>query len=980
MAINLITKAISTMKYSLQLSRITILYLFLIPMLSCTMAQEHPKNSLNLDKSIRTGHLPNGFTYYLKPTSDTNKINLRFYVKVGALNGNQLKTEQYAHLLEHFGYIEGYVKSYLQNDATFKKSGSTTFAGTSGIYTPYWSSVQDDDSLALMDRLQWFYNISNMELEDSLIIREARCVRQEVFYKAEGFGLNKRINKSLRDAAIFFDADGETPYTNWLTNYDMGGISIDSVREFQRSWYRPDRMGLMITGNIQDMDSLEQRLITLYSKIPKAAGEGGNFDRRIFYHSAPRRFKTVPRIELNRISTWNNKNSKISFFYRVKKFDPVLDTKEKWLNEQLYMAIYGMIYSRLREKGVPSWTIKKGGIIDIKFPDRDHPYLRLPEIENTLGTEQENIQRVASILKQLQKNGFTKQEWDERKQVLLKGISSKDTASTAFWEDQLEKHFVYNEILPAQKKAMTQGWIDNLSLGDINSYLQNNFSVMPDDIYITASAGHPALSYTEDQVRGWINEAIKNPIELKEIINISSLTPLDEKNSALMSEKEVEELKEGGYQKVEVDPDTGLEVLQLDNGVKLLLDNKETDKNSSEMISISGTSPNGASCFPKAHYYAAISAPEIVKLGGAGGFSRETIKRKLGKEFQFNTEPVQLQIQQNSSTVSTRASLKDLEEYLQLVYWYFTAPRKDSLAFKKWKSNIKEHYFSKSPKGVSPKTDMTDAIATLLNFEAYRPPHNPISTQQYHQTQHLDYEQAMSCYRAIFGNASKFTFTVRGSYKKEQVLPLLQKYLGNLPSNSNILCPTNENDVTLPKGPIYHTFYADKMKIGYTLYTLPYILTYIFPIVEENWKDRVVMDILNIDVQSKVGSELRFIKGASVYHETIEGRYSKVDELYSLTIHVDALDDEFEWIRSECKTIINEIKNRGLDTETKNLILQDPLFIGRYASDPKLKEKVMQYARSLTAEDIKKVAAKYLVERHQYEFVLRNQKENEIVP
>jgi len=944
------------------------------------MAQEHPKNSLNLDKSIRTGHLPNGFTYYLKPTSDTDKINLNFYVKVGALNGSEMKTEQYAHLLEHFGYIEGYVKSYLQNDATFKKSGSTTFAGTSGIYTPYWSSLQDDDSLALMDRLQWFANIADMELEDSLIIREARCVRQERYYKGAGFGLNKYINTSLRDASIFFDVDGETPYTNWLTNYDMGGISVASVREFYRRWYRPDRMGLIITGNIQDMDSLEQRIITLYSKIPKAAGEGGYFDRRIFYHSASRRFKTVPRIELNRISSWNNKNSKISFFYRVKKFDPILDTKEKWINEQMYMAVYGMIYSRLSERGVHSWTIKKGGVIDIKIPDRDHPYLRLPDIENAPGTEQENIQRVASILKQLKKNGFTKQEWDERKQVLLEGISSKDTASTAFWEDQLEKHFIYKEILPANKKAMTQRWIDNISLGDINTYLKNNFSVMPDDIYITASAGHPALAYTEKQVRGWISEAIKNPIELKKIINISSLTPLDEKSSALMSEKEVEELKVGGYQKVEVELDTGIEVLQLDNGVKLLLDNKETNKNSSEMISISGTSPHGASCFPKAHYYAAISAPEIVKLGGAGGFSRETIIRNLGKEFRFNAEPVQLRIQQNSSTVSTRASLKDLEKYLQLVYLYFTAPRKDSLAFEKWKSNIKENYFSKSPKGVSPKTDMTNAIATLLNFEAYRPPHNPISTQQYHQTQHLDYEQAVACYRAIFGNASKFTFTVKGSYKKELVLPLLQKYLGNLPSNSNILCQTNENDVRLPKGPVYHTFYADKMNIGYKLYTLPYMLTYIFPVSEDNWKDRVVLDIININLRFKVDGELRFIKGASVYYKSLEGRYFKANELYSLTIHVDALDDEFEWIQSECKAVITDIKNHGVDMKTKNLILEDPLFLGRYASDPKLKEKVMQYAGSLTAEGIKNVATKYLKENHQYEFVFRNQKENEMAP
>src|SRR5690606_1916384 len=175
-------------------------------------------------------------------------------------------------------------------------------------------------------------------------------------------------------------------------------------------------------------------------------------------------------------------------------------------------------------------------------------------------------------------------------------------------------------------------------------------------------------------------------------------------------------------------------------------------------------------------------------------------------------------------------------------------------------------------------------------------------------------------------------------------------------------------------------FNPDKMNIGYSLYTQPYMLTYIFPIPDDNWKDRVVMDIINIDLKSKIGGELRFIKGASVYHETIESRHSKADELYSLTVYVDTLDDEFKWVRSECKAIINEIKTQGLNEQTMNLILEDPLFFGRYSSSPKLKEKVMQYAKSLTTEDIKKVVSKYLKDSHLYEFTFRNHKEIEFVP
>src|SRR5699024_1568657 len=159
-----------------------------------------------------------------------------------------------------------------------------------------------------------------------------------------------------------------------------------------------------------------------------------------------------------------------------------------------------------------------------------------------------------------------------------------------------------------------------------------------------------------------------------------------------------------------------------------------------------------------------------------------------------------------------------------------------------------------------------------------------------------------------------------------------------------------KSDITLPKGPVYHTFYADKIKTGYNLYTVPYMLSYVFPIPESNWKERVVMELITAYLRPKVNSELRFIKGASVYYESIEGRYSDTNALYSTKIYLDTLDDEFEWVRSECKAIITDIINHGVDMESKNLILDNPLFLDKYESRPNLKEKVIHYARSITEE------------------------------
>lgn len=974
MGIKPILQSIYIMKYLIQLSKLILVCLVFIPINLCANHWGPSQDPLTLDKSIRIRHLPNGFTYYIKPTDDTDKINLRFYVKVGSYN-ERYSEFQFAHLTEHLAGSEGTRNVFWKSNTTYGNQENNFRASTANNYTLYYNSFSGNDTETLRSSLEFFANMTSLKMKGSLITQEARCVRQEFFVRAKGLALNRAFNKSICKTAIFFDKNGVSPYSSWLYTYDMGGISVSSLREFYHHWYQPDRMGLVITGNIQNIDNLEQQLITLYSKIPQGSVQTEGFDICQFYLSAPPRFKTLERKEVNRFSAWNNENSKITLFFRVKKFHKNLDTKEKWLNQQLYKAMYGMIYQRLKKKGTPSWPTKKGAIVDAQLPDKAVPYFKIPAIENNPDTEHKNIQRVITILQKLYKDGFTQVEWEKQKHVILNQIISKDTSSSKYWKKQLENHFVHNEILPAQKKTRTHKWIDSLTLKDINFYLRANFTVMPDDIYITAAAGHPALSFTEKEVRGWMKEAVKQPVELKETIDITSLTPAGEKNSSLMNNKEVEGLKKVNYKEVGIDSDTGLAILELDNGVKIILNQQEPKGDVSERILVTGTSPRGASCFPEDEYYAAISATEIVKLSGAGGFTRKTIRNKLGGDFPMSAEPVQLHIKNNISTVRTRTKLEDLEKYLQLVYLYFTSPRKDSLAFVQWQDQIRHRYLDDVSNVVNPMgTDMKNAIANYLGISFFKAPTYLMSTEQYYHKQNVKLNMAMECYQTIFGNASDFTFVIKGRYEKEQVLPLLQKYLGNLPTEMQYYRPFLEkSQVKLPIGPIYHTFYANKMKTAYKLYTTPYVLTYVFTIPKDNWKDRVVLNLIKTYLRPKVDLDLRYIKGGSLYNTYTEARYSEKDALYSLAISVDALDDELEWIASECKGMITEILKNGIDNDAKNRVSQDPLFLGQYAASPKLKSIMLEYASSLTPKDIKKVAIRYLKNKHQYEFVFKEQ-------
>src|SRR5690606_8750700 len=257
----------------------------------------------------------------------------------------------------------------------------------------------------------------------------------------------------------------------------------------------------------------------------------------------------------------------------------------------------------------------------------------------------------------------------------------------------------------------------------------------------------------------------------------------------------------------------------------------------------------------------------------------------------------------------------------------------DSIAFKQWKIQIQKRYFEENSP-VNPRTDLKNSIANFLNLPFLKAPMNLVSTEQFYQKQNVKLEKAYECYQAIFGNASDFTFVIKGMYEKDKVLPLLQKYLGNLPTNEIISCTklytTDKNELKSPIGPVQHTFYANKMKTGYKLYTIWYNLSYVFPMVETKGEDRFVLDFINLYLYSKVKYLLRHEKGIATYGALTEGSYSETDNLYSLAIYVDGLEDELEKIKYECKAIIDDLKNNGISLEAKNRILSNPLYRGKY--------------------------------------------------
>src|SRR5690606_15873721 len=143
---------------------------------------------------------------------------------------------------------------------------------------------------------------------------------------------------------------------------------------------------------------------------------------------------------------------------------------------------------------------------------REKPFLQIVINENN-GAEKRKIQDIAKLIHQIQAFGFTAEEWSIVKESLLKEyLNKEDTTSVNYWSSQIKSHFVNGEILPKNKSKTIQHILKSINLDDINEYIKTHFNPMPDDISMLVPTENKALSYTENEIRTWILEALEYPI------------------------------------------------------------------------------------------------------------------------------------------------------------------------------------------------------------------------------------------------------------------------------------------------------------------------------------------------------------------------------------------------------------------------------------------------------------------------------------
>jgi zinc protease len=435
-------------------------------------------------------------------------------------------------------------------------------------------------------------------------------------------------------------------------------------------------------------------------------------------------------------------------------------------------------------------------------------------------------------------------------------------------------------------------------------------------------------------------EKIPSAEEVNQIINaveVAKLEPHRDKQLAtsLMDDSK---LKPGKIVSSKADDDLGTTVIKLSNGATVIL--KQTNFKNDEIM-FRAFSKGGHSLVKDADYYSGNYAAAIVAQSGVGNFSAIDLSNMLkGK----NTS-VSPGIATYSEALSGSTIPKETETLFQLIYLYFTSPRKDKGAFESFQTRQKQFVANLA---ADPSIYFSAEFQKLMTRNHPRAGGLP-KPEDFDK---INLDRSIQIYKGRFANAGDFTFLFVGSFEEEKIRPLLEKYIGSLPASSKketfkdlgIRPPAGRIDTVITRG-------SDPKSMVSIVFTSP---------VKYDSKDDYALRSLSDVMDIKLVEQLREEKG-SVYGVGATGGMSRIPyESYSFTITFPCAPDNADTLTRAALDELKKIVQSGVEMK-QNAFWMNSLFnIYYYGNKPTDFLNSQKQIDQLTSKMLQDVARKYI--------------------
>jgi len=740
-------------------------------------AQNFDLNSkVPIDPSIKTGTLKNGIKYYIKKnTKPENRVEMRLAINAGSMQEND-DQQGLAHLCEHmcFNGTKNFPKNELVNflEKTGVKFGAHLNAYTSFDETVYMLQLPTNKPDILGKGYQvladWAHNVSfdneEIDKERGVVIEEWRL----------GLGANDRMLKKYFPVLL--------KGSRYAKRLPIGKIDIlknfkhQTIKDFYHDWYRPNLMAVIIVGDI-DVDATEKTIKEKFGKFKNPE----NFRKRESY-DIPDNTEPLVCIATDKEATYNV----IQMFYKHNKKDN--STVGAYRNSLAYQLYGGMINQRINEiaqKPDAPFLFAQSNYGGFLGRTKDAYISFAVPKENKIA---EALEILVAENEKVKLFGFTQTELDRQKKAILaryeKMAKEADKTQSRGFADEYKRNFLEGEIIPGieVENKYVKKFVPEISLKEINALAKKWITDNNMALLVTTKEKEGAIIPTEKELLEIVKKAKAKKYEA--YVDKTTDEPLmtnKPKATKVISKKEN---KEFGYTE-----------LTFKNNVKVVL--KPTNFKNDEILftayALGGTSNASNEELATAKYMS-----QIINQSGFGSFNKIALTKKLAG----NTAKFHLTNNELTSGLSGSSSPKDFETLLQLNYQYFTNADKDDDAFKTFISGMENQikFMSASPEMAFYKKLVSTTASN--NPRAYIFP----TIEELHK---ITLDKVFNIYNKTYKNASGYTFFIIGNFDVNKITPLLETYIGGLPS-SEIKRNWIDRDIKFPKGIKEETVFKGK--------------------------------------------------------------------------------------------------------------------------------------------------------------------------
>lgn len=899
-----------------------------------------------LDPAVRSGKLPNGFTYYIRKNDEPKKrVQLYLVNNIGSILEDD-DQQGLAHFMEHMNFngTKNFPKNelvdYLQKAGV--RFGADLNAHTGTDETVYQLPIPTDDPTLLGNGLKIMRDWAQEALLDPKEIESERGVILE----------EERLGKGAKDRMARQYYPMMLNHSRYASRLPIGIDSIlinfkpATIRRFYHDWYRPDLQALIVVGDV-DVNAVEKLIKAHFSDLKTPENE------------RPRIAYTIPLTGRNRFLAVTDKEmSGTTFQIMYKRKAHELKTEADYL-QMMKTSLFGQMIASRRFSEISRLNNSAYTNMGMSI----QPLLGGAEafvfnVEAKEGQLPQAFTQSWSFLEKLKRFGFTQQEMDQAKKSYLRSfdnaLAEKDKTASVNFVKEYQDLYLHGLAAPGieWENAFVKKHIEEIGLTDINAVLKDQLSETNHDVLILAPEKDKSSLPDSSTVAAWIDAAAKAPLQPFK----------DEKvNGKLLASLPVP----GKVIEKKTIPGIGVTTLRLSNGISVIL--KPTDFKNNQIL-FRGFSPGGTSLYDDAEYDNAANAAALISRFGLGKFNPSQLSQVLNDKVMGVTANIGLR----SQTINGSSSVADLETALQVAYLQFTQPRKDTLLFKNILNTSKDGIRNRH---TDPASVFTDTINRVMGNYSYR-----FSPPSIEKLDKISLDQIYSIYKDRFADASGFTFVFTGSFNPDTIIPLIEQYLGSLPA-LNRHEKARDLGIHIPAGQLVKKVYKGTENKA----TVRLVYSGAYSYSPEN---NQLLNALGEVLQIKVLQHLREAEG-EVYAPQVQTSFAKYPKSrFALVVSfgcapknadhlIEAVAQEMDNIRKQGILPEDIQKYKASYTKNVELALKDNTYwlnylAGQYENGENVLE-VLDAEKTLakvTPENLKKAAAVFLKADNRIQFIL----------